>query len=132
MTAITELVRRPTEIDLFRFSAATWNAHRIHYDIEHARREGLPGLPVHAHLHGAYLAQTLLAFGGPRARIVALTWRNQRVAIAGETLRYGGTVEQVTETDTGVELRCVLEGRIGNGELCLTGEAILAIPRSPV
>jgi 3-methylfumaryl-CoA hydratase len=33
---------------LFRFSALTYNAHRIHYDREYARAEGYPGLVVSA------------------------------------------------------------------------------------
>lgn len=35
-------------VSLFRFSALTWNSHRIHYDLEHARNvEGYPDLVVH-------------------------------------------------------------------------------------
>jgi len=55
---------------LFRFSALTFNAHRIHYDREYARlEEGYPGLVV----HGPLLAMQLLAFarevaGSPVAR----------------------------------------------------------------
>jgi 3-methylfumaryl-CoA hydratase len=42
---------------LFRYSALTFNGHRIHYDLEHARRtEGYPGLVV----HGPLLATLLL------------------------------------------------------------------------
>jgi 3-methylfumaryl-CoA hydratase len=42
---------------LFRFSAATWNAHRIHYDHPYATRsEGFPGLVVHGPLVAAELA----------------------------------------------------------------------------
>jgi 3-methylfumaryl-CoA hydratase len=38
----------PTSIDLFRFSAATFNSHRIHYDLPYASDvEGYPGLVVH-------------------------------------------------------------------------------------
>ena len=36
------------EVDLFRFSALTWNSHRIHYDRPWAvEREGYPDLVVH-------------------------------------------------------------------------------------
>jgi len=43
---------------LFRFSALTFNAHRIHYDREYARtEEGYPGLIV----HGPLIAMLLLA-----------------------------------------------------------------------
>jgi 3-methylfumaryl-CoA hydratase len=38
---------------LFRFSALTYNAHRIHYDRGYAQTEGYPGLVVHGPLQAA-------------------------------------------------------------------------------
>jgi 3-methylfumaryl-CoA hydratase len=39
---------QPTSVDLFRFSAVTFNSHRIHYDVPYATgEEGYPGLVVH-------------------------------------------------------------------------------------
>ncbi|QIE57950.1 acyl dehydratase [Pikeienuella piscinae] len=56
-------------VALFRYSALTFNGHRIHYDREYARDvEGYPGLVV----HGPLIAQLLLALAeehhGPPAR----------------------------------------------------------------
>jgi 3-methylfumaryl-CoA hydratase len=42
---------------LFRFSALTYNAHRIHYDREYARTEGYPGLVVHGPLQALLMAE---------------------------------------------------------------------------
>jgi 3-methylfumaryl-CoA hydratase len=43
--------RCPTPVELFRFSAITFNSHRIHYDAAYARdEEGYPGLVVHGPL----------------------------------------------------------------------------------
>jgi 3-methylfumaryl-CoA hydratase len=43
---------------LFRFSALTYNAHRIHYDREYAtKEEGYPGLVVHGPLQAIALAE---------------------------------------------------------------------------
>jgi len=50
----------PVTVDpvlLFRFSALTYNAHRIHYDREYARAEGYPGLVVHGPLQGLLMAE---------------------------------------------------------------------------
>ena len=47
---------RPTAVDLFRFSAATYNGHRIHYDQTYARNEeGYPDLVVHGPFTAAKL-----------------------------------------------------------------------------
>lgn len=41
----------PSAVELFRFSAATFNGHRIHYDLPYAQQEeGYPGLVVHGPL----------------------------------------------------------------------------------
>lgn len=46
-----------TTTDLFRYSALTFNGHRIHYDLEYAKQvEGYPGLII----HGPLLAQRLI------------------------------------------------------------------------
>ncbi|HEY6747055.1 MAG TPA: mesaconyl-C4 CoA hydratase [Mycobacteriales bacterium] len=44
---------------LFRFSALTYNGHRIHYDREFARSEGYPGLVVHGPLQALAMAWLL-------------------------------------------------------------------------
>jgi 3-methylfumaryl-CoA hydratase len=51
-------VRQPDSRLLFRFSALTFNAHRIHYDRGYASAvEGYPGLVVHGPLTAVLLAQ---------------------------------------------------------------------------
>jgi len=40
---------------LFRFSAFTFNGHRIHYDLHHAEHEGYPNLLVHGPLQAALM-----------------------------------------------------------------------------
>ena len=40
---------------LFRFSAFTFNGHRIHYDLHHAAEEGYPGLLVHGPMQAALM-----------------------------------------------------------------------------
>ncbi len=48
---------KPNEVMLFRYSALTFNSHRIHYDADYAREaEGYPGVIV----HGPLLATLLL------------------------------------------------------------------------
>ncbi|HKA42391.1 MAG TPA: MaoC family dehydratase N-terminal domain-containing protein [Burkholderiales bacterium] len=44
------------EVQLFRYSALIFNAHRIHYDEPYCRREGYPGLVVHGPLLATLLA----------------------------------------------------------------------------
>ena len=56
---------RPGPVSLFRFSAVTFNGHRIHYDLPYATgEEGYPGLV----LQGPFIAAKLFGFARRRAR----------------------------------------------------------------
>jgi 3-methylfumaryl-CoA hydratase len=50
---------------LFRYSALTYNAHRIHYDRDYARSEGYPGLLVHGPLQALLMAELARRSGVP-------------------------------------------------------------------
>jgi 3-methylfumaryl-CoA hydratase len=66
----------PDPMLLFRFSALTFNAHRIHYDRPYAMAtEGYPGLVVHGPLTAVMLLE-LVRFGTPR-RVTAFSFRGQ-------------------------------------------------------
>ena len=55
-TAINKAVFNTDPILLFRYSALTFNGHRIHYDIDHAKKvEGQQGLVVHGPLQATWL-----------------------------------------------------------------------------
>jgi 3-methylfumaryl-CoA hydratase len=55
---VTQRRRQPTTPLLFRFSAITFNSHRIHYDAAYAlSEEGYPGLVVHGPLTSLLLAE---------------------------------------------------------------------------
>jgi 3-methylfumaryl-CoA hydratase len=62
---------------LFRFSALTYNAHRIHYDRDYARgAEGYPGLLTHGPLQALAMAEAARALPrGDDARDVSFEYR---------------------------------------------------------
>ena len=54
---------------LFRYSALTFNGHRIHYDRDYCLHEGYPGLIVHGPLQASLLAEfAALIRGGTSPR----------------------------------------------------------------
>ncbi|GHF18512.1 hypothetical protein GCM10014715_86790 [Streptomyces spiralis] len=86
-----QLRLRPTETLLFRFSALTANAHRIHYDTPYAREvEGYPGLVVHGPLL-ALLMLELVRRNAPERQIRSLSHRLHRPTFVGEHLLADGT-----------------------------------------
>jgi 3-methylfumaryl-CoA hydratase len=66
---------RPDDVLLFRYSALTFNGHRIHYDRRYATEvEGYPGLVVHGPLE-ATLLMDLLRRNLPAARLSRFEFR---------------------------------------------------------
>lgn len=69
---------RPDPVMLFRYSALTFNAHRIHYDRDYARTEECyPGLVVHGPLSATLLADHFLR-ETPGSGIATLDFRAER------------------------------------------------------
>jgi 3-methylfumaryl-CoA hydratase len=80
----------PTEAMLFRYSALTFNSHRIHYDLPYARdEEGYPGLVVHGPLTATLLLDLAQRQLGANA-LTAFTMRAQAPAFVGETIHLVG------------------------------------------
>ena len=126
---IADLVRRPTEVQLFAFSAVTWNTHRIHYDRRYAQEdEGYPDVLVQSHLHACFLGQAVAAAWGPRARIARLGWQNRRIAVPGDRLTVSGEVTAVRHEPDGAHVELALEERNQRGELCVKGWATVVLP----
>ncbi|MBZ9726315.1 MaoC family dehydratase N-terminal domain-containing protein [Mesorhizobium sp. CO1-1-11] len=64
------------ETELFRYSALTFNAHRIHYDADYARDvEGHPGLVVHGPLLATLTAGFAQASTGDLSRLSQFEYR---------------------------------------------------------
>lgn len=85
----------PDPVLLLRYSALTFNAHRIHYDADYASRaEGYPGLVVHGPLTATLLADRLILRHGPALKRFAFRARqplfcNQPLAICGDRSEAG-------------------------------------------
>jgi 3-methylfumaryl-CoA hydratase len=80
----------PDPVLLFRYSALTFNSHRIHYDRDYAvRQEGYPGLVVQGPLTATLLLD-LLRRELPGARLAAFRFRGIRPLLEGAPLRLQG------------------------------------------
>ncbi len=89
------VVRNASRVQLFMYSAATWNPHRIHYDVDYARFEGHADVIVHGPLQGAWLSQYVTDWAGPQGRIVSLSWQNRASALPELDYEFRGRVTAV-------------------------------------
>ena len=127
--AIHPLVVTVDQTQMFFFSAATYNGHRIHYDKDWATTvEGYDDVLVQGPLQSALLARAVTDWIGGRGRLVSYAVQNRAVAYPGEELTFGGMVTG-KRIDDGVGLVDVdIAGRRGDTVL-MPGTATVALPR---
>lgn len=90
LPSLTVTVTRP---QMFLFSAATLNPHRIHYDRSWAVDvEGLPDIVVHGPLHGALMTRVVTDWMGPDAQVVRYAVRHSRPGFPDEEIRFSARV----------------------------------------
>ncbi|QOF75059.1 MaoC family dehydratase N-terminal domain-containing protein (plasmid) [Aminobacter sp. SR38] len=98
---------------LFRYSALTFNSHRIHYDLPYAcNEEGLPGLLVHGPLQATLLANLAAALAQGRPK--RFVYRAVSPLVAGGIFRAKARRE-------GSDIACWTES--GTGTVTMTGKA---------
>ena len=117
------------ETQMFFFSAATYNGHRIHYDKQWARDvEGYDDVLVQGPLQSALLARAITDWIGGRGRLVEYSVQNRAVAHPGQELTFGGVVTAKRRDEQGrglVDLEII--GRRGDTVL-MPGTATVALP----
>ncbi len=105
----------PNEAMLFRFSAITFNSHRIHYDYPYAQGvEGYPGLVV----HGPLMASLILDHASRKLgsnKLKSFEFRCLSPAFAGDPLHIVGQL-------SGADVSLSIIGNDGRAVMKATGE----------
>lgn len=107
--AVWERIIRPDPVLLFRYSALTFNGHRIHYDQPYATKvEGYPGLIVHGPLVATLLID-LLRRERPDATVRTFAFRavgplfdTAELAVCGAPAGDGSTIKLWARSNDGL------------------------------
>jgi hydroxyacyl-ACP dehydratase HTD2-like protein with hotdog domain len=127
--ALPTMERRPTTVQIFRYSGVTWNSHRIHYDKDYTASEGYPDVLVQSHLHGAFLTSLVDGYVGEAGRIVRLYYSVRRFATPGDVLTLEGDVVDVKSTEGGATVSLeIREVRKADDTVCVQGNAEVFLP----
>jgi len=100
----------PNSVNLFRFSAATFNSHRIHYDLPYAQQEeAYPALIV----HGPFTAAKLAGFAERRGNLARFAFRAQAPLFLGQpiALQEGDGEVRAVRCDGAVAMAAKVEYR---------------------
>ena len=119
-------VRNASRVQLFLYSAATHNPHRIHYDRDYALVEGHPDVIVHGPLQGAWLSQYVTSWAGPRGRMLTLTWQNRRSALPEQDYTFRGRVRGIDGDVVDLEVWAEAD----DGTVVMPGAATVRLPAS--
>ena len=114
----TELPQRQhsaTNVSLFMYNAAVWNAHRIHYDETYTTEvEGHPAIVIDGPLQGDWLSQVALNWVGAQGKVTSFGYSNRKASYLGEVLTSGGAVTAVDLQNRQVELALFIKNEAGD------------------
>ena len=104
----------PTNVSLFLYNAAIWNAHRIHYDAGYTTEvEKHPAIVVDGPLQGDWLTQAVINWLGDDGDLIEFEYSNRRASYLGETLISGGRIEAVRPADLEAEISVFVKSEAG-------------------
>ncbi|MEQ8660001.1 MAG: hypothetical protein RLW62_04230, partial [Gammaproteobacteria bacterium] len=82
--ALPARAHHATNVSLFLYNAAVWNAHRIHYDETYTTAvEHHPGIIIDGPLQGDWLTQVVLEWLGDDGTLLEFEYTNRRAAVLG-------------------------------------------------
>ncbi len=118
----------PTNVSLFLYNAAIWNAHRIHYDAGYTTEvEKHPAIVVDGPLQGDWLTQAVVNWLVDDGDLIEFEYSNRRASYLGETLISGGRIEAVRPADLEAEISVFVKSEAG--EIMTPGRATVMFRR---
>jgi hydroxyacyl-ACP dehydratase HTD2-like protein with hotdog domain len=124
--ALPEREHTPTNVSLFLYNAAVWNAHRIHYDEPYTTTvEQHPGVVIDGPLQGDWLAQCVTNWMGDDGTLEQFQYSNRRATYLGETLQSGGRVTAIDAVTKQVSVELWIKNK--DGEVTSPGAATVRL-----
>ena len=112
--ALPERRHTPTNVSLFLYNAAVWNAHRIHYDETYTKEiEHHPGIVIDGPLQGDWLAQCVMNWLGDAGVLLRFSYSNRIATYLGETLVSGGRITAIDSVQRHVEIELFVKNAAG-------------------
>lgn len=119
----------PDNVQNFMYSAALWNAHRIHFDMPYATEvEGYPGIVMSGPMLGDWLTQCVIEWLDGAGRMTHLAYSNRKAAFIGETVTSGGRVLTVDQDSGTATLEIFIKNEVG--DVIVPGTATIAFDKA--
>jgi 3-methylfumaryl-CoA hydratase len=119
----------PDNVQNFMYSAALWNAHRIHFDMPYATEvEGYPGIVMSGPMLGDWLTQCVIEWLDGAGQMTQLEYSNRKAAYIGETVTSGGRVLSVDHDTGSARLEIFIKNEAG--DVIAPGTATIAFDKA--
>jgi acyl dehydratase len=122
------LPKRPTLKHLVMYAGASGNFAEYHYDPEHARSLGMPGLILHRNLKIAYLGQIVTDWIGAQGSVVKLAAQIRGMDLLGDLCLVQGKVSGVSRQDGRGRVDLDLWAEAPGGRRTTIGSAVVTLP----
>ncbi len=118
-TQIPAIERRIGIADMVAYAGATWDWHRMHYDMGYVESAGFEAPIVDGQMLGALMAECVQDWLGPNARLTSLGFRFVTLVTADSVVRCDGVVESADS----VSVKCTLTVHIVGPNGAIIGTA---------
>ena len=122
------LRKDPTTQQLVMYAGASGDFYAIHYDLEFARANGLPGVILHGALKNAFLGQLVTDWIGADGSLKKLSARYRGMDVPAKPLYCKGVVTKKYVEDGERLAQCDLWIENDEGEKNTPGSALVALP----
>ena len=128
--SLPELAKNITQEDINLYAQASGDFNPIHLDEDFAKKSGLSGTIAHGMLILSYLSQMMtIAFGQSWLSGGKLNVRFKEPARPGDVITVSGNVRNTEQEQSGIRVICNVLCQNQKGDIVITGESSLSLPR---
>ena len=123
------LRKDPTTQQLVKYAGASGDYYQIHYDINFAKANGLPGVILHGALKNAFLAELITNCIGDKGMLKKLSCQYRGMDEPGTPIFCKGEVTKKHQLNNENLIECDIWMENADGEKTTPGTAIFSLPK---
>ena len=123
---ITTIKKNPTTQQLVKYAGASGDFYQIHYDMDYAKNNGLPGVILHGALKNAFLGQVITDWIGNSGKLKMLEVQYKGMDLPGTPVYAKGIVTDIIDENN---INCDLWLETDKGDKTTVGKAIIQLPK---
>ena len=124
---IPTIKKNPTTQQLVKYAGASGDFYQIHYDMEYAKNNGLPGVKLHGALKNAFLGQLITDWIGTSGKLKMLEVQYKGMDLPGTPVYAKGIVSKIIDENN---INCDLWLETENGDKTTIGKATIQLPKN--